>query len=95
MTRRCFEQRCQQLQAGSLCSSELKALCEKYETIWDRTTWPISPVDSFFSYNFRAPLCSCCADRGGERLAIAENSFAGDRLHGIRAHGSHAFQPGR
>ena len=83
------------LQARSLCSAELKALCENYETVWKRTSWPISSVDSFFSYGFRAPLCSCCADRGRERLAIAENSFAGDRLHGIRAHGSHAFQPGR
>ena len=58
-----------------------KALCEKYDTVWKRTHWPISSVDSFFSYGFRAPLCSCRADRSRERLAIAENSFAGDRLH--------------
>ena len=90
-----LEQRCPQLQAGSVCLPELKALCENYEPVWKRTDWPISSVDSFFSYDFRAPLCSCSADRGGERLAIAENSFTGDRLHGIRTHGSHAFQPGR
>ena len=82
------------LQAGSVCSPELK-LPGKYETIWDRINWPISSVDSFFSYDFRAAVCSRCADRGGERLAIAENSFASDCLHGIRAHGSHAFQPAR
>ena len=28
VARRCFEQSCQQLQAGSLCAPELKALCE-------------------------------------------------------------------
>ena len=80
---------------ASVCSSELSALCENYETVWDRTHWPISSVDSFFSYDFRAPLCSGSADRGGERLALAENYFAGDRLHGLRANGSHAFQSAR
>src|SRR5262249_8438427 len=60
-----------------------------------RSDRSISPTDSFFSYDFRAAICSRCADRGGERLAIAENSFAGDRLHGIRAHGSHALQSAR
>ena len=44
---------------------------------------------------FALPFALGALDRGGERLAIAENSFASDRLHGIRAHGSHAFQPAR
>ena len=77
------------------CVLRTKSSLRDYETVWNRTNWPISSVDSFFSYDFRAPLCSCSADRGGERLAIAENSFASDRLHGVRAHGSHAFQPAR
>ena len=72
-----------------------KTRSENMRPFWHRTHWPISSVNSFFSYDFRAPLCSCCADRGRERLAIAQNSFAGDRVHGVRAHGSHAFQPAR
>ena len=79
-------------EADSVRSPELNS-ARQYETAWERTSCPISSVDSFFSYDFRASLCACSAGRGGERLAIAENSFAGDRLHGIRAHGSHAFQP--
>src|SRR5262249_45229486 len=67
----------------------------RYETIWDRTNCAISSVDSFFPHDFRAPLCSCCADRGCARVAIAENSLASDRLHGICAHGGHAFQSAR
>ncbi len=94
VARRCFDKVASNYRLAA-CVFGTKNSLRKYETIWDRTHWPISSVDSFFSYDFRAPLCSCCADRGGERLAIAENSFAGDRLHGVRAHGSHAFQSGR
>ena len=84
-----------QLQTRSLCSPELKPLCENYEKVWKRTGGTIPSVDSFFSYDFRVAVCSCCAGRSRERLAIAENFFAGDCLHGVRAHGSHAFQPAR
>src|SRR5262249_10685812 len=86
--------RCRELQTGSQVSPELKLL-PKHDTSRKRTNWPISPVDSFFSYDFRAPLCSCCADRGCKRVAIAENSFASDRVYGVRADGSNALQPAR
>ena len=83
-----------QPQTGSVWSREQK-LSECYGTVWKRVTQPISPVDSFFAHDFRAPLCSRRAYRSRGRMAIAENYFASDRLHGVRAHGSHAFQPAR
>ena len=85
----------QQLWARSSCSPELEAHIESYETDWKRTNRPISSVDPFLSYNFRASLCSWRADRGCEWVAIVKNSLLSDRLHGVRADGSHAFQPAR
>src|SRR5439155_23318971 len=83
-----------QLQTSTVWSPEPK-FSEYSGTVSKRVTKPISPVDSFFAHDFRAPLCSRRAYRGRGRMAIAENYFASDRLHGVRAHGSHAFQPAR
>src|SRR5262249_49624387 len=85
----------QQLWARSSCSPELEAHSESYETDWKRTNRPISSVDPFLSYNFRASLCSWRADRGCEWVAIVKDSLLSDHLHGVRADGSHAFQPAR
>src|SRR5262249_42099182 len=83
----------QQLGARRPRSPELKAHSESYETDWKRTNRPISSVDPLLSYNFRASLCSWRAYRSCEWVAIVKNSLLSDRLHGVRADCSDAFQP--
>src|SRR5262249_38579237 len=87
--------RCRQVQAGRLCSPEVKALSDIYERVCKRTSRSLFAADSLFAHRFRPAVVSWRPHLSGEWLAFADNFLAGDRLHGLRAHVSHAFQPAR
>ena len=70
-----------------------KNLFRFYARRWRRTYRSISAINSFFAHNLCTAVCSWRAGCRGEWLAVIESLAFGGRVHGIRAHGSDAFQP--